>query len=162
MLIVTGGTQRGIFISTGYGLEGGLTDVQSTRISRDIMVPYFKSGNYFEGIKAGINAVSDAVSGEFDADTQGGDDFNSAVFIFLGIFFLVLFMIFFFGKSGGGNTMSGPGSFGRSDRHSGGGIFWGGGFGGGFGGSSSGGSSGWGGGSFGGGSFGGGGGGSSW
>lgn len=154
MLIVTGGSQRGVFISTGYGLEGSLTDVQSTRIARD-MVPYFKENRFYDGISFGVNAVSAAVHGEYTDDGGGEGNPMSPIIIFFVIIFIVI-MIMIFANKGGGRMLTGGGTYTGTS----GGGFWGsGGFGGG--GSSSGGG-GWSGGSFGGGSFGGGGGGASW
>ncbi len=158
MLIVTEGSQRGVFISTGYGLEGSLTDVVSARIARDEMVPYFRENRYYEGISRGINAVSAAVHGEYDAESKEGGSINP--FLILMIIIIIVIIIMMISNKGKGRMLSGDGAFtGMS-----GGDFWGsGGFGGfGGGGSSSGGGGGWGGGSFGGGSFGGGGGGASW
>lgn len=160
MLVVSEGSQRGIFISTGYGVEGALTDLASARISRE-MVPYFKDGRYYEGVQYGVSAVISAIHGEYDADpAQTSDGTGTAVIIVLCIIFGMIFLIAIFGKFSDQN-MTSTGSFGSTRKSSGGGVFWGGGGSSGWGGGSSGGS-GWGGGSFGGGSFGGGGGGASW
>jgi uncharacterized protein len=51
-------------IEVGYGLEGALTDVAATRISRDIMHPYFKRGDYYGGLDAGLDAIIDIVEKE--------------------------------------------------------------------------------------------------
>ena len=160
MLIVTAGSQRGVFISTGYGLEGTLTDVVSARIARDEMVPYFKEGRNYEGISRGIDAVSAAVHGEYDADSSGEGGPINPWLVIIGIFIIIIILMTIFGKGNNGRMLTGDGT-------SSGGGFWGGGFGGGFGGGGFGGGSssgggGFGGGSFGGGSFGGGGGGASW
>ena len=160
MLIVTAGSQRGVFISTGYGLEGALTDVVSARIARDEMVPYFKEGRNYEGISRGIDAVSAAVHGEYDADSSGEGGPINPWLVIIGIFIIIIILMTIFGKGNNGRMLTGDGT-------SSGGGFWGGGFGGGFGGGGFGGGSssgggGFGGGSFGGGSFGGGGGGASW
>jgi uncharacterized protein len=56
---------REIRFHTGYGLEGVLPDALCYRIQQDYMVPYFRAGNYSEGMVSGMRAV--------DALLQGGE-----------------------------------------------------------------------------------------
>ncbi|MEP7146615.1 MAG: TPM domain-containing protein [bacterium] len=162
MLIVK--DDRKIRIEVGYGLEGALTDAVSSSIIRNVITPSFKSGNYYEGITKGTDAVISAIKGEYTAEKNSDGSNGStccfgipifivAIFGFIFIFMISSFIrrIFGFGR----NIVAGK----RGWRNSGGG--WGG-FGGGgsWGGGSSGGSSG--GFSGGGGSFGGGGSSGSW
>lgn len=149
-------------ISTGYGLEGALTDAQCGRIIRNEMVPSFKQGNYYEGFNKAADAIIAATKGEYqpdESDNQGKGKRPSApiVIILILIVYIVLWILSKIGGGGGGNYMSG-----RGYRRWGGYGGFGGGWGGGFGGGSWGGGSGGGGGSFGGGSFGGGGASGSW
>lgn len=169
------GNSRGeVFIATGYGLEGVLTDALSRRIIEKEMIPYFRTDDYYGGVVAALNTILPILSGEISSDefaNKGEDESSVGAIIFL--FFLVLFVIIIAASSkngpknmGGGNGRGGKNfdaadalflasilSAGRGSRSSGsfgGGSFGGGGFGGGgFGG-------------FGGGSFGGGGAGGSW
>ncbi|MCO6461593.1 MAG: TPM domain-containing protein [Saprospiraceae bacterium] len=164
MLIVTEGSQRGIFISTGYGVEGALTDVASSRIARE-MVNYFKAQDYFGGVQYGINSIIKAIHGEYSAEpkTPESPEMWVILLILFGIITIII-LLAIFGKFQT-QTFSGTDTFGqRRNSGWGGGSVWGGGSSGWSSGSWGGGSSGggWGGGSFGGGSFGGGGGGASW
>ena len=59
---------RKIRIEVGYGLEGSLTDLTSGRIIRDIIAPHFKMGNFDAGVSDGVQAMIQAVRGEFKAD----------------------------------------------------------------------------------------------
>ncbi len=59
------GDMREIRFHTGYGLEGVLPDALCYRIQQDYMVPYFRAGNYSEGMVSGMRAV--------DALLQGGE-----------------------------------------------------------------------------------------
>lgn len=164
MLIKSEPPDRGIFIATGYGTEGALPDITAGRIIRGVMAPYFREKRYYEGIDAGLDAIKEALAGEFQADEEQQ---GSAVvgFIVLAVFLLIFFLvIFFIIRARRGQLLSGGGS--RSTRGDGGwGGWWlgSGGFGSGGGGWGGGGDSGggWGGG-FGGGSFGGGGAGGDW
>jgi uncharacterized protein len=51
-------------IEVGYGLEGALTDATATRIARDIIHPYFKRGEYYAGIDAGVAAIEKVIGSE--------------------------------------------------------------------------------------------------
>jgi uncharacterized protein len=48
----------------GYGLEGAMNDLTSKRIIVETIAPFFKQGQYFEGINAGLDRVIKVVSGE--------------------------------------------------------------------------------------------------
>lgn len=61
---------RKLRIEVGYGLEGSLTDLTSGRIIRNIITPYFKRGNFDAGVASGVQAMIQAVRGEFKADTK--------------------------------------------------------------------------------------------
>ena len=49
-------------IEVGYGLEPALTDAESSRILRDVVHPYLKSGDYDGAALAGERAIARAVS----------------------------------------------------------------------------------------------------
>ena len=166
MLIKTEPPERGIFIATGYGVEGALPDITAGRIIRNTMAPYFREQRYYEGIDAGVNDIFKALAGEFTADQDAGDDDPAWVLLLVFAFFILLFL-FIAWKMRNSTMYTSAGPRTRGPSHGGG--WWGGGFGGGLGGGGggwSGGGGGFGGGSgsggFGGGSFGGGGAGGDW
>lgn len=153
LLILVAVEDRQLRTEVGYGMEGIITDGTAGQIQDRYMIPWFKQGQYEQGILQGTMAYAQKIarfyevtlsglSGQPDFpvdETHGADDSVSGAFVFLVISFIML-MLF----------LQALGVF---PRHWGGG-FYGGGFGGGFYGGG-GGSSGFGG--FGGGSFGGGG-----
>lgn len=57
---------RKMFIATGYGSEGALTDVICTRITQNNIAPHFKNEKYFEGISVGIEKIQLAMKGEYE------------------------------------------------------------------------------------------------
>ncbi len=57
--------ERKLRIEVGYGLEGKLTDLTSGRIIRNIILPWFKQGNFDQGVLEGVGAMMAAVKGEF-------------------------------------------------------------------------------------------------
>jgi uncharacterized protein len=165
MLIVLAVEDRQVRIEVGYGLEGFVTDGFAGEVSRDTMVPYFRRGDYGEGLLAGATRVATRVAEARGADLglaplprtarpRGGTAVSPLTLL------VILFILFSLSRGGKrrslgrrGGWSSGVGPFGPSGGWGGGG--WGGGFGGGgFGGGGFGG--------FGGGRSGGGGGGAGW
>lgn len=143
----TGGEgQRDLFIAVGYGLEGAIPDLFTKRIRENEIVPYFKQGDYFNGLRAGIFALKKAAKGEYHVKTKSDNDnwIKRHPILFI-IIILIIILLLMKNSGGSGRTYYGGGFI-----NFGGGLSWGGGgSSGGFGG-------------FGGGSFGGGGSGGSW
>ena len=55
--------KREIRFITGYATEGTLPDALCKRIQTNYMLPYFRSGDYSNGMVAGITAINDVLSG---------------------------------------------------------------------------------------------------
>lgn len=103
LIISTEGEEgnRDIKIEVGYGLEGTITDLESGRILREIVIPRLKEGNYGQGVYDGVTAIAneiykdlglDEVSGASLITAQGEDFFSSGkvFFICFGIVFFVI------------------------------------------------------------------------
>ena len=155
IVILWASTDRKIFISTGYGMEGAIPDAIAKRIITQVITPEFKNGMYYRGLDKGIDVIFKYATGEYKADPKEEQDGGgiSPLLIFIIIFVIILIIISRNkgGGGGGGYRSSGgppiifwPTTFSSGGSSSG----WGGGFGGGDGGGFGG---------FGGGSFGGGG-----
>jgi len=67
VLLIVAPNERKLRIEVGYGLEGVLTDAESRIIIERVIKPYFKQGDYDQGIRAGVNAILAALGGEFQA-----------------------------------------------------------------------------------------------
>ncbi len=162
ILINTGtkGDQRGVFIATGYGLEGAVTDLVADQIVQNALLPGFRSGNNYQALDRATSDIINAAAGRYKApddyrDSGGGGGLGGLILAAV-VFFIIIIIISKRGGGGGGyvsrrgyrDDWGGPviipGGWGSS-----GGGWSGGSSGGGFGG-------------FGGGSFGGGGAGGSW
>ncbi len=63
-LLLVAKDDRALRIEVGYGLEGALPDAIAKRIIEDIVVPRFKSGDFYGGIDAGVDAMIKVVDGE--------------------------------------------------------------------------------------------------
>lgn len=144
ILLLWAPSDRKIYIATGYGAEGGLTDARSKRIIEQTIKPRFKQLQYYEGLNAAIDDIIKYESGEFEADPTAGEEGDGWVGII--IFLILIAVVFYFMRKSGGGSGGHGGGFVPYTTYTG----WG---------SSSGGGSGGGGGGFdfGGGSFGGGG-----
>jgi len=77
VLLIVAPNERKLRIEVGYGLEGVLTDAESRIIIERVIQPYFKQGDYDQGIRAGVSAILAALGGEFQAPppptAAGGD-----------------------------------------------------------------------------------------
>ena len=85
-------------IEVGYGLEGALPDALASSIIRNVMIPYFKQGDYFDGIDQGINAVILATKGEYKAkprSTSRHKNHSGIITLLMIIFFIFTFFIGF-------------------------------------------------------------------
>jgi uncharacterized protein len=171
-LLLVAPNERKVWIATGYGVEGVITDAVASQIIRNAITPRFKAGDYPGGIDAGVDELARLLTlppdearkyaQQAEQNQRSGDDGGGALMV---VFWVVVLLFFIVPMALGGR---------RGRRYRGGAgpvILWGPSIGG----SSwgDGGSSGWGGGSWGGGgggggfsggggSFGGGGAGGSW
>lgn len=154
VIILISKEDRKIAINPGYGLEDRLTAGIGGEIIRNIIVPEFKAGSYYNGVDKGTDALFDVFKGKYKGTRKQNQqkDFPILPFIIIIIFILILASR----NKGGGNSGNRGGGGGPSlldviilsnlGRNSGGfggggfgggssgGGFGGGGFGGGFGG----------------------------
>ena len=125
---------RKMRIEVGYGLEGVLPDALTSSIQRNEVRPYFKQGDYYSGIAAGLNAVMAATRGEYKGERKDKSE-KGRGFPFIFIIMLIIFITSIFrkgGKGGGGGILPWIilGSMTGGGRSSGGGFGGSGGFGG--------------------------------
>jgi uncharacterized protein len=70
VLLIMAKAERKVRIEVGMGLQGVLPDVTAGKIIRDVMRPLLKTGNYDQGITAGVDAIIAATKGEFKTSPQ--------------------------------------------------------------------------------------------
>lgn len=151
LLILVARESRDVFIATGYGLEEYVPDAIAKRIVETIIIPEFKQGNFYNGLRLGSEKIMGLTTGNFSAEEISGEGKREIPgYIVLIIIMLVLLFIIRSKNSHYRETIGGRRPIGGwRGFSSGSGVFGGGSGGGGFGG-------------FGGGSFGGGGAGGKW
>ncbi|WP_312087160.1 TPM domain-containing protein [Acinetobacter variabilis] len=65
---------RRIQILTGYGLEGVLPDIVAGRIIHDKITPYFKQGQYAQGIDSGLTEIERILNLDPEIAAQAADE----------------------------------------------------------------------------------------
>lgn len=130
-------------IEPGRGLEGVLTDAQSSRINRNQVAPFFRRGEYGEGIKAGVVGIIQTIKGEYKNDSPVKTVRGKKPFSWTSLIILIIIIIVMSRRGGGGRggfrggwflpmgggfgSGGGGGGFGGSSGSWGGGGFSGGG-----------------------------------
>jgi uncharacterized protein len=135
VVVLVSRDDREVFIATGYGIEGAITDLHASRIVREVITPAFRQGQFYAGLTMAVDRLIEAAQGEFTATRSAGQPEGLD---FATLFVLLIIVSFFLsamrkGSTGGGGT----GFQRRRSGHYGGPpvIIWGGGSrGGGFGG----------------------------
>jgi uncharacterized protein len=91
VLLLIAKDDRKLRIEVGYGLEGALPDVIAKRIVAEDISPYFKQGDFYGGIVAGVTRLIAVIQGEKlpalqkkSADTSSSSFANYFPFILFG------------------------------------------------------------------------------
>ena len=87
--------QKKVRFTTGYGIEGTMTDAMSKRIQTTLMIPRFKKGNWDGGMVSGVRAVAKTLDGSMQAEEDSGEDDISTIMITL-LAIVVTMLIFIY------------------------------------------------------------------
>lgn len=94
------------WITPGYGLEGAIPDAAASKIYRNIIVPYFKKGEFSKGILAGSIVIVDLAAREYNVTIEDLPKLTqqyvrpvqkSPLASFIQGLFTLLFFVLFFG-----------------------------------------------------------------
>ena len=138
ILLLVSLSERKVRIEVGQGLEGVIPDIIAKRIISDGIVPFFRKGNYSDGVLAGVALVARTIDSGYQmeglpqrpaaSERRGKREIPGPLLI---IFFIIFAIFSIFGRRsgfyGGGGGGWGGGSSGGGGWSGGGGGFSGGG-----------------------------------
>ncbi len=141
IIILLAKAERKIWISAGYGVEDRLTAGVNGQLIRNIILPEFRNGSYYDGLDKGADAIFEVLKGSYKGSRKQNKEFPILPIIIIVVIVLILISK---SKNNGnsGNSSGGPSlldmiilsNLGRSGGFGGGSSGGSGGFGGGFGG----------------------------
>ncbi len=144
VLVLLAVKERRWRIETGYGVEGVLPDGLCGEIGRNYMVPYFKQGDYAQGLYYGVASIARVIAKDANIKLEGvastentaGSEDNTLITLLIFLIFLafIIFNSVFSSRLRRRGNYYGAGAWGAGSGGFGGGSFGGGGFGGGGGG----------------------------
>jgi uncharacterized protein len=125
-------------IEVGYGLEGVLTDAQSSEIIRNEIIPKIKAGNNDGAVDTGVSAILAAIGGESQGAAASEPEPTISLWQVLVVLFLIIVFVTFAARNpglalalmytlGSGGGGFGGGGFGGGGFSGGGGMGGGGG-----------------------------------
>ncbi|ODU40044.1 MAG: hypothetical protein ABS92_13190 [Thiobacillus sp. SCN 63-374] len=78
VILIVARDDRKLRLEVGYGLEGAIPDAIAKRVIAETITPYFKAGDYYGGIDAGVQQLMRLIEGEPlpapSASKKGADD----------------------------------------------------------------------------------------
>lgn len=93
-LLIIAKNDRALRIEVGYGLEGALNDAVSKRIISEIITPKFKQGDFYGGIRAGVDSMLRVIEGEaLPAPKRSRSDQEKGFKSFLPVIFILVLVV---------------------------------------------------------------------
>lgn len=87
--------QHKVRFSTGYGIEGTMTDAKSKRIQTQYMVPAFKRSDWNKGMVDGVRATAKVLDGSMEPEAADSDTETSDILFSIGIMIGVILLAMF-------------------------------------------------------------------
>jgi len=103
VIILLAKAERKIAINPGYGLEDRLTAGIGGEIIRNIIIPEFKTGSYYNGLDKGTNAIFDVFKGKYKGERKENKKNNFPILPII-IIVVILLVLMSKNKNGGGNS----------------------------------------------------------
>ena len=93
-LLIVAKNDRMMRIEVGYGLEGALNDAVSKRIISEVITPKFKQGDFYGGVRDGIDSMMQVVEGEPLPNPRRETDTNaSSIESYLPVIFILALVV---------------------------------------------------------------------
>jgi len=149
VFILLANKERKIWIAPGYGVEHLITAGIGGEITRNVIIPEFKKGDFYSGLDKGSDAIFEVLIGSYENNKEQENESEGISFFAIILIIFILIIIFSKKNRGGGRgsrrggtaaaileaiILSGAGRSSGGFGGSSSGGFGGGGFGGGFGG----------------------------
>jgi len=100
VLMIVAVKDRAVRIEVGYGLEGAIPDALAKKIIEKSIIPFFKNGNYDEGVLQGTAVISKLIASEYNVDISELENINitasskkASIFDFLFFIFIIIIVI---------------------------------------------------------------------
>src|SRR5690606_32738391 len=125
IVIVLSKDDRKVTLRGGYGIQAKMpATIEKLIIDRE-MIPAFKRGDYYQGLDNAITAISEVLSGQYDAKPK--EEATDWIFLVFFIGIIILFIIIAIGGKGGNGGNRGRRGFNWDDviLSSGGASTWG-------------------------------------
>ena len=113
IVILLSKKDRKIWISPGYGTEVQLVAGITGEIVRNVIIPEFKAGSYYNGLDKGTEAIFKVLIGKYKAKPKEPKNEGSIFPILLVIAFVIIFLILV--SKNKGNNGGNSGGFGGPD-----------------------------------------------
>ena len=95
LLILFVKDQKKVRFTTGYGIEGTMTDAMSKRIQMQYMVPAFKRSDWNKGMVDGVRATAKVLDGSMEPEAADSDTDTSDLLFSIGIIVGVILLAMF-------------------------------------------------------------------
>jgi uncharacterized protein len=137
ILLLVSINDRKVRLEVGYGLEDIVTDAKSSYIINQLIVPEFRKGDYYSGIRAGLQAAAGLVNNSYEITAEELEEYQRSEErsrksggMPLGLMIFILFLLFSGRRGKGGilpwlllgSMMGGRGGSGRSGGFGSGGF----------------------------------------
>ena len=93
ILLLIAKDDRELRIEVGYGLEGVIPDAVAKRVIAEIIVPYFKQGDFYGGIQTGTHRLMRLIEGEALPPPRQRDSSWSRFEDYLPVAFIAVFVV---------------------------------------------------------------------
>ena len=88
VILIVAKDDRTLRLEVGYGLEGAIPDAIAKRVIAETITPYFKAGDFYGGIDAGVQQLMRLIEGEPlpppSVSGKGGGDESPFVMLIVG------------------------------------------------------------------------------
>lgn len=109
VIILLAKDERKIAINPGYGLEDRLTAGIGGEIIRNIIIPEFKAGSYYNGLDKGTTAIIDVFKGKYKGERKQNKKGGGIPIVPIIVIFIIIMVIIAKNKNNGGNSGSNVG-----------------------------------------------------